>query len=80
MSNKIAGIGLLTGLVLGGVMLAGPVFAADHDRDRGRNEHRQRDDHRGRDVYEGAPPVVVAPQGYYTQPGATLSFNLPFFR
>ena len=80
MTNKIARIGLLTGLMLGGVIVAGPVFAADHGHDRGRNEHRQRDEYRGRDVYEGAPPVVVAPEGYYTQPGATLSFNLPFFR
>jgi hypothetical protein len=74
-------LGALTvGALTLGAVACGPAFADDHGRDRDRNEQRQRYDHRGRDVYEGAPPVVIAPQGYYAQPGATLSFSLPFFR
>ncbi|MEA2771795.1 MAG: hypothetical protein QOD93_4757 [Acetobacteraceae bacterium] len=52
----------------------------EHTREKWQ-DHDRYDDYRHRpDVYYSAPPVVVAPRGYYTQPGATLNFNLPFFR
>jgi hypothetical protein len=52
----------------------------EHTGDRWR-EYDRYDDYRHRpDVYYSAPPVIVAPRGYYVQPGATLNFNLPFFR
>jgi hypothetical protein len=51
-----------------------------HARDRWR-DHDRYDDYRHRpDVYYSAPPVIVAPRGYYTEPGVTLNFGLPFFR
>jgi hypothetical protein len=51
-----------------------------HERDRWRG-HDRYDDYRHRpDVYYSAPPVVLAPRGYHAQPGASLSFSLPFYR
>ena len=53
----------------------------EHERHDGWREHEGHDEWRHRpDIYYSAPPVVVAPRGYYVQPGATLSFGLPFYR
>jgi hypothetical protein len=52
----------------------------EHGHDK-RPEHDRYNNYGQRpDIYYSAPPVIVAPRGYYTQPGATLNFNLPFFR
>ena len=64
---------------LGGVLVS-PANADDHGRDRSRGHERHDNYRQGPDVYESAPPIVVVPQGYYAQPGATLSFGLPFYR
>lgn len=42
-------------------------------------EHRH-DEYRRPDVYYGAPPIVVAPPGYYVQPGVNLNLVIPLFR
>ena len=52
----------------------------EHGHDRWQEHDRYSNYGQRPDIYYSAPPVIVAPRGYYTQPGATLNFNLPFFR